>query len=293
MLTGNLYTIKNEQGIPLLKLYHSAVMPEKRGYRNHHHAEFEIGLVKAGTGIYKVKDREYKIEKGDIFLFSTDEHHCITEISGSEEMLIMNIQFAPRLVWSQKGLFDTDLLKIFLERRSAFSNRLKASDDITKKVAHLMCEAEEEFSKAEPHYEIMVKIKLVSILTELSRSLSDVILETEIGAKSASFEKMSGTMDFIDNNISKDLRLSELAEIAGMNKTYFSTLFKKLNGMSPWDYITVKRIDLARRLLSESDKNILEIAMLCGFNNTANFNRAFRKVTGKTPKEIRSSQSGK
>ena len=63
--------------------------------------------------------------------------------------------------------------------------------------------------------------------------------------------------------------------------------------MSPWDYITVKRIDLARRLLAESDKNILEIAMLCGFNNTANFNRAFRNVTGKTPKEIRSSQSGK
>ena len=87
MLTGNLYTINNEQDVPLLKLYHSAVMPEKRGYRNHHHAEFEIGLIKAGTGIYKVGEREYPIQKGDIFLFSTDEHHCITEISGNEEML--------------------------------------------------------------------------------------------------------------------------------------------------------------------------------------------------------------
>ena len=98
---------------------------------------------------------------------------------------------------------------------------------------------------------------------------------------------MSKTMDYIDNNIEKDLQLSELAEIAGMNKSYFSTLFKKLNGMSPWDYITVRRIDLARKLLSDSDRNILDIAMMCGFNNTANFNRAFKKVTGKTPKEIR------
>ena len=57
--------------------------------------------------------------------------------------------------------------------------------------------------------------------------------------------------------------------------------------MSPWDYITVRRIDLARKLLSDSDRNILDIAMMCGFNNTANFNRAFKKVTGKTPKEIR------
>lgn len=287
MLTGNLYTVKNEQGVPLLKLYHSAVMPEKRGYRNHHHAEFEIGLIKAGTGIYKVKDREYPIEKGDIFLFSTDEHHCITEISGSEEMLIMNIQFAPRLIWSQSGIFNTELLKIFLERKQSFSNRLCASDGLTATVRELMLCAEREFDAADTQYELMVKIHLLSILVALTRGLESKIYETEIGAKSASFEKMSKTMDYIDNNISKDLQLSELARIAGMNKSYFSTLFKKLNGMSPWDYITVRRIDLARRLLSESDKNILEIAMLCGFNNTANFNRAFRNITGKTPKEIR------
>ncbi len=287
MLTGELYTINNEHGIPLLKLYHSAVMPEKRGYRNHHHAEFEIGLIKAGTGIYKVGEREYPIEKGDIFLFSTDEHHCITEISGEDEMLIMNIQFAPRLVWSQSGIFNTELLKIFLERKQSFSNRLRSSENVTQKVQRFMLEAEKEFKAASAQYELMVKVNLLSILVELTRSLDDVICENEIGAKSVSFENMSKAMDYIDNNISKDLQLSELAEIAGMNKSYFSTLFKKLNGMSPWDYITVRRIDLARKLLSENDRNILDIAMLCGFNNTANFNRAFKKVTGKTPKEMR------
>ncbi len=287
MLTGELYTINNEHGIPLLKLYHSAVMPEKRGYRNHHHAEFEIGLIKAGTGIYKVGEREYPIEKGDIFLFSTDEHHCITEISGEDEMLIMNIQFAPRLLWSQSGFFNTDLLKIFLERKQGFSNRLHFSENITQRVQKYMLEAEKEFKTSSAQYELMVKVNLLSILVELTRSLGDSINETEIGAKSASFENMARTMDYIDNNISKDLELSELAETAGMNKSYFSTLFKKLNGMSPWDYITVRRIDLARKLLFESDRNILDIAMLCGFNNTANFNRAFKKVTGKTPKEMR------
>lgn len=287
MLTGELYTINNEHGIPLLKLYHSAVMPEKRGYRNHHHAEFEIGLIKAGTGVYKVGDKEYPIQKGDIFLFSTDEHHCITEINGEDEMVIMNIHFAPRLVWSQRGIFNTELLKIFLERKQSFSNRLCADMEVTERVGSFMLKMEKEFGNASAQYELMVKVNLLSILVELTRSLADEINETDIGAKSASFEKMYATMDYIDNNISKDLELSELASIAGMNKTYFSTLFKKLNGMSPWDYITVRRIDLARKLLSETDSNILEIAMLCGFNNTANFNRAFRKVTGKTPKEMR------
>lgn len=82
--------------------------------------------------------------------------------------------------------------------------------------------------------------------------------------------------------------LDELAEIASMSKSYFSTVFKKLNGISPWDYLISKRISFAAELLKNTDKTILEIALECGFNNTANFNRAFKKITGKTPSEYKS-----
>ncbi len=286
MLKGKMYTIKNEQGTVLLKNYHSAVMPEKRGYRDHHHTEFEIGLIKQGSGIYRSGDRQYDIRRGDIFLFSTDEHHCITEITGKEEMVIMNVQFAPRLLWSQRDIYDAKLLKIFLGRSSRFENRIDRQSPSTRVIESHLLAIEEEFERGESEYELMVKVHLLSILIELLRGYDYVEDGEEIGAKGASYDKMARAMDFIDANITSDLQLSELASIAGMNKTYFSTLFKKLNGMSPWDYITVKRIDLARRLLSDKDKTVLEVAMLCGFNNTANFNRAFRKVTGKTPSEI-------
>lgn len=287
MLSGKMYTIANEQGIPLLKCYHSAVMPAKRGYRDHHHTEFEIGLIKQGSGIYRSGSKQYDICKGDIFLFSTDEHHCITEITGEQEMVIMNVQFAPRFVWSQRDIFDIGLLKIFLARNSSFENRIDRNSSSTKRIEGLMLEIEKEFEKGEQEYELMVRVHLLTILVELIRGYNYVNTDEEIGAKGTSFEKMSRAMDYIDANITAELELSELAKIAGMNKTYFSTLFKKLNGLSPWDYITVKRIDMARRLLRDKDKTVLEIAMLCGFNNTANFNRAFRKVTGKTPREMR------
>lgn len=287
MLTGEMYTIKNEQGTVLLKNYHSAVMPEKRGYRDHHHTEFEIGLIKQGSGVYRTGDKQYDIRKGDIFLFSTHEHHCITEITGDSEMVIMNVQFAPRLLWSQRDIYDTKLLKIFLGRSARFENRIDRDNPSTRRIESLMLDIENEFKNGECEYELMVKVHLLSILVELLRGYDYVEDGDNIGAKGASYDKMAKAMDYIDANITADLELSELATIAGMNKTYFSTLFKKLNGMSPWDYITVKRIDLARQLLSDKDRTVLEIATECGFNNTANFNRAFRKVTGKTPREMR------
>ena len=58
-----------------------------------------------------------------------------------------------------------------------------------------------------------------------------------------------------------------------------------------WDYITAKRIDQAKRLLRGSeDMTILDIAVSCGFHNTANFNRAFLKFTGITPSSYKTRQ---
>lgn len=287
MPRGKMYIIENEQGIPLLKCYRSAVMPEKRGNRDHHHAEFEIGLIIQGNGTYRSGERLYEIKKGDIFLFSTDEHHCITEIAGKEEMIILNVQFAPRFIWSQRELFDSKLLKIFLGRNSKFENRLDGKNSNTLKIAEIVLKTEKEFQNGKAESELMVKAYLLAALVEIYRSCDWINPNGEIGAKNASYEKMSEAMDYIDKNISQELSLADIANVACMNKSYFSTLFKKLNGMSPWDYITVKRIELARKLLEDNDKNVLEIALLCGYNNTANFNRAFRAVTGKTPKDVR------
>jgi AraC family transcriptional regulator of arabinose operon len=94
-------------------------------------------------------------------------------------------------------------------------------------------------------------------------------------------------MKFLVDNISEPLTLELISEKANLNKTYFITLFKKLNGVTPWEYITARRIEKSFDLLRRVDMNILEIANTCGFNNASNFNRAFRKVTGLSPSEYR------
>ena len=96
-------------------------------------------------------------------------------------------------------------------------------------------------------------------------------------------------MVYINQHLSEQITLEKLAEIANMNKTYYSTFFKKLNKVTVWDYIISARIELAINYLMNSQvpKSIIEIAEACGFYNISNFNRIFKKITGKTPSEYK------
>ena len=71
-----------------------------------------------------------------------------------------------------------------------------------------------------------------------------------------------------------------------MTQTYFSSVFKKFNGVSPWEYITIKRVEMAIELLKSTDMTKLEIAEKCGFKSSANFYKAFNNITGKKPKDF-------
>ena len=96
---------------------------------------------------------------------------------------------------------------------------------------------------------------------------------------------MKQVIAYIAENLDKKIQLKEIADVACMSETYFSSVFKKFNGISPWDYITIKRVEKAISLLKTSDLNKLEIAELCGFSSSSNFYKAFFKITGKTPSD--------
>ena len=102
-----------------------------------------------------------------------------------------------------------------------------------------------------------------------------------------SLQSLESAMNYINDNLETNFTLDMLAKGASMNRSYFCTIFKKMNGISPWDYITIKRIEKSVELLKTTDCTMLEIACKCGFNNTANFNRAFKKVTGRVPRSYK------
>ena len=99
---------------------------------------------------------------------------------------------------------------------------------------------------------------------------------------------MELSVKHILNRLGEQLTLDQIAREACMSRSYYSTIFKRLYGLSVWEYIVSQRIELAKYRLETTTNSIARISEDCGFTSIGNFNRAFKNATGKTPKEYRS-----
>ncbi|MGL4882960.1 MAG: helix-turn-helix domain-containing protein, partial [Waterburya sp.] len=94
-------------------------------------------------------------------------------------------------------------------------------------------------------------------------------------------------LDYINEYLDQDIRLTDLAQLLGMSQFHFSYLFKRSLGIPPYQYLLQQRIERAKQLLKQTDKSIVDIAFLCGFNSHSHLSKQFRQLTGMTPKVYR------
>lgn len=262
----------------ILKTYHSKVQASKRYYREHYHTACELSLFLKGYGTYTIENKEYEFSPGDVFLFGSNEPHCITAMY--EETEILNIHFEPQILWENANTME--LMALFLSRNEKFENAFRNDEFLKQQILSL----ENEVQLRKPGHIIKAKYHLFSALIHIMRAYNCTTDDIELSTKHHSTTKaIKKALAHIDNNLDKKITLNELAEIANVSENYFSSLFKKLNGISPWDYIVLKRIEKAIELLETTDKNKIDIAEMCGFTSSSNFYKAFAKVTGKTPSE--------
>ena len=93
---------------------------------------------------------------------------------------------------------------------------------------------------------------------------------------------------FIGQNFSAHLTLEHVARHVYLNPSYFSSIFKQATGVSFKEYVTKVRLSEAKRLLTDTDYPILDIALACGFDSQSYFSKVFKKYTGLSPKQFRS-----
>lgn len=94
-------------------------------------------------------------------------------------------------------------------------------------------------------------------------------------------------IEYVNNNLDKDISLETVASYIYKNSSYLSRMFKKETGFNFSEYLIKKRIEKATFLLSETDIPVEEVCSQIGIENVYYFYRFYKKETGKTPGEAR------
>lgn len=92
---------------------------------------------------------------------------------------------------------------------------------------------------------------------------------------------------YITVNYHRNITINDIAEHVGLNRSYFSKLFRKCTGYSPNDYLQQYRIEMAIHLLETSDESVKVIADKTGFSYVHYFSKIIKESTGKTPTQYR------
>ncbi len=93
---------------------------------------------------------------------------------------------------------------------------------------------------------------------------------------------------YMRENLSKDIRLQELANLVNLSRYHFCTAFRLSTGHSPHAWLTLQRIGYAERLLRDRTLRITDIALMVGYETPSAFSVNFRKLVGVSPREFRS-----
>ena len=117
----------------------------------------------------------------------------------------------------------------------------------------------------------------------LASSGNNLILNQEHPAR----PEIAKACAYIARNFGEEISLTSVAHVAGMSANYFSGKFAEATGINFIEYLTRVRIQKARDLLQNPGSRISEIAFAVGFQSLSQFNRAFKRVEGCSPREYR------
>ena len=273
--------LRQQDGKRFLKMWRTLVDPAHRMFQDHRHGNFEIAMVVRGGGLYHTLNGVLPIEAGDIFVFASNEPHWILEIhEGGLE--IFNLHFNDAVFYEGCSISKV-YPNLFFSHSAAFPSRICSAKG--EKLRYLLGEVRKELKNEQPESAECVHSYLNLIYTCLLREHGYYVPQE--GTHTA-MERLRESLRFIDAHYKEEITLEQIASASGLSPNYFTSLFRDCFHGKLWDYVLSKRIDEAKRLLrSEINMTVLDIALRCGFHNTANFNRIFRRFTGLTPSQFR------
>lgn len=255
----------------------------KFDYPVHYHSEYEINLVLNASGTRVVGDCEEEFGMTDLVMTGPNLPHAWKSPS-KKGHLVITIQFSDKILdypIMQKRMFSS-IKNLLIESRRGLMFPTPQNITIVDKIMRL------------PRLQgFHTALEFLSILYDLSISDRQILVSNQYDHQaivmSAKSRRVRKVCEYIEKHFEEDISLSTVAALVNMSESAFSHFFKKKTGCSYISYLNTTRVAKAAMMLVDTTDSINEICYSCGFNNSSNFIRIFKKIKGMTPSEYRTS----
>ncbi len=270
-------------------------MSAKQFYKFHHyyygqpidisiynHSFYEIYMFISGNISYVIEGYTYHPSPGDILLINHNETHHL-------DTLPLSLPCECIIFWLDESFFHRlheigeDLTACFRDASQRNCHLFRPSKAQITKIWNVCKTIEREYQNHELGNHIIAYSSMVELLVLLNRAYYDIPNSTY--KNTAKQEQLNLIIAYINEHLSENLTLDQIAEQFHISKYYLSHQFKEYTGLSPYQYIMKKRLARAYHMI-HNGKNITYACMESGFRDYSNFLKAFKREYGKNPSEL-------
>lgn len=252
--------------------------------RPHWHEHLEFIKIKKGHVQVTLDDQTFLAVPDDIIYVGSGKVHAVQLLPGQEGQLFGMI-FDP--------FFIINLLEGFETRHAYESFISRANHPHVFSPHHPLWTilndgietSHQEYNERDLCYEMAIKSCIYRMTTALIRHDKQ-----QIGNSLSSIQHMHQirpALNYIEEHFAEPLYLDDLCQLVNMSRFHFSRRFKQATGMTLARFITLTRINVAKKMIVEQELTITEIADQTGFCNPHYFGKVFKDCTGMSPLQFR------
>lgn len=255
------------------------------GAQWHFHPEHQLTLVLRSHGHRVVGDNITPLTSGDLVLVGGNVPHVWHQDEGDKAAKDGVHAIVVRF---RDDFLGHDFLQTpEMEPVRALLKRAARGLQVQGKTRQTVAARVEKMASSEGLQRV---IALLAILEELSRSkdlkpVSSPGFRPELGAEDQG--RMGRVFEHIHQHLTEDISRDAVAARASLSPGAFSRFFKTRTGKTLPQYVNELRVGRACSRLAETDDKVADIALDCGFQNLANFNRQFHRLMDASPREYR------
>ena len=252
-------------------------------FKGETHKAWELVYAHKGEVVIETPERTQILHKGEAFIHKPYEFHKIRANNTACNMIFLS--------------FDTESEELFLAAgkplvvsQSQVHTILRIADECAVSLAgknsmpDLEKDKKPEFA-ASQIIKNLLEVLLIDFIRQVTgnspEKLSQPTLYTE---KSI----VQSAISYMQNNLTQKLTLQDIAAQVGYSASYLSSVFRKTMNISVINYCILLKIEKAKKLIAEGNKNINEIAEILDFNSVQYFSTQFKKITKMTPTQFAS-----